>query len=154
MGNRQRSEPEQRAEQAAILGGHLSAQVESGAPVFFPPLCLAGELPLASAIWRRLIFSKIITETLSHPATISSLDRSLHSHCLWSLQLSTAWGTSTLCYRLHHLESPMVSRKVHSYSVLLVNEEGNVSQLRDLLCSRKRLASFVFSCPEEIILFS
>ena len=149
VGNRQHSEPEQHAEQEGILGGHLSAQVESGAPVFFPPLCLVGELPLASAIRRRLIFSEIITETLSHPATISSLDRSLHRHCLWSLQLSTAWGTSTLCYRLHHLESPTVSRKVHSYSVLLVNEEGNVSQLRDLLCSRKRLASFLFSSPQS-----
>lgn len=154
MGYRQRSELEQRAEQEGILGGHLSAQVESGAPVFFPPLCLVGELPLASAIRRCLIFSEIITETLSHPVTISSLDRSLHRHSLWSLQLSTAWGTSTLFYRLHHLESPMVSQKVHSYSVLLVNEEGNVSQLRGPLCSRKRLASFVFSSPEGIILFS
>lgn len=51
MGYRERSQLGQRAEQEGILSGHLSAQVESGAPVFsFSPLCLVGELPLASAI--------------------------------------------------------------------------------------------------------
>lgn len=43
------------------------------------PLRLLADLAVASTIWSSLILSGITTETTSHPATISSLDRSRHT---------------------------------------------------------------------------